>query len=196
MWDERYSGEDYVYGTEPNDFLASVTDGLPGGKALCLADGEGRNGVWLAGRGLDVTAVDSSSVGLAKAERLAAKRGVEINTVHADLADYEIGPAAWDVVVSIFCHLPPPLRRAVHAAVVAGLKPGGMFVLEAYTPAQLEYRTGGPSAVELMMTLDTLREELAGLEFIRGMELERVVREGEYHDGKGAVVQVLARKPR
>jgi 2-polyprenyl-3-methyl-5-hydroxy-6-metoxy-1,4-benzoquinol methylase len=196
MWDERYSGEDYAYGTEPNDFLVSVAGELPRGRALCLAEGEGRNAVWLARQGLDVTAVDSSPVGLDKATRLAEKRGVTIQTVHADLAEYEIGSAEWDVIVSIFCHLPPPLRRAVHAGVVAGLKPGGMFVLEAYTPAQLEFRTGGPHTVELMMTLDALREELIGLEFVHARELERVIREGKYHGGTGAVVQLLGTKPR
>jgi 2-polyprenyl-3-methyl-5-hydroxy-6-metoxy-1,4-benzoquinol methylase len=196
MWDERYSGAGYAYGTEPNDFLKSVTDKLPSGKALSIGEGEGRNAVWLAQQGFDVTAVDASSVGLQKARRLARERGVTIETVHADLADYSIEPVTWDVIVSIFCHLPPPLRRDVHARTVAGLKPGGAFVLEAYTPAQLALATGGPSTEELMMSLRLLSEELAGLKFIHAAELQRTVTEGNHHDGTAAVVQVLGIKPR
>lgn len=192
MWDERYSVEEHVYGTRPNDFLASVVDRLPMGRVLCLAEGEGRNAVFLAERGLDVTAVDSSTVGLAKARKLAGQRGVHIETIVADLAHYEIVPTSWDVIVAIFCHLPPPLRRAVHAQAAAGLCPGGAFVLEAYTPAQLRHGTGGPPVVELMMTLDALRDELTGLRFEHAVEIERDIQEGRFHTGVGAVVQVLA----
>jgi SAM-dependent methyltransferase len=194
MWDERYSDEEYAFGTEANDFLRSVLQQLPDGKALCLGDGEGRNGVWLAEEGLAVTAVDTSSVGLEKARALAHNRGVAIATVHADLADFVIERETWDLVVSIFCHLPPPLRKRVHRDVVAGLRPGGMFVLEAYTPAQIAYGTGGPPTAELTMNLETLRRELAGLKLLHAVELEREVHEGRYHNGHSAVVQVLALK--
>lgn len=194
MWDQRYAADEYVYGTRPNDFLASVVDRLPMGRVLCLAEGEGRNAVFLAEQGFEVTAVDSSAVGLAKACKLAGQRGVHIETVVADLTHYEIVPECWDVLVAIFCHLPPPLRRAVHAQAVAGLRPGGAFVLEAYTPAQLQHGTGGPPVVELMMTLDGLREELAGLHFEHALETERDIQEGRFHAGVGAVVQVLAYK--
>lgn len=192
MWDERYSVEEYVYGTRPNDFLASVVDRLPMGRVLCLAEGEGRNAVFLAERGFEVTAIDNSAVGLAKARKLAGQRGVHIETIVTDLAHYEIVPTSWDVIVAIFCHLPPPLRRAVHAQAVAGLRPGGAFVLEAYTPAQLRHGTGGPPVVELTMTLDGLRDELAGLRFEHAAEIERDIQEGRFHAGVGAVVQVLA----
>lgn len=195
MWDERYKGRDYAYGTVANDFLVSMADRLPGSRALCLGEGEGRNAVWLAQRGFDVTAVDSSRVGLDKALRLAVERGVKVTAVHADLADYTIEPGAWDCIVSIFCHLPPALRRRVHSNVVAGLKPGGMFLLEAYTPAQLSLGTGGPPVLEMMMDLVSLRDELTGLKFVHAAELERPVHEGACHNGPGAVVQVLAIKP-
>ena len=167
---------------------------LPPGDVLCLAEGEGRNAVHLAGLGHRVTAVDQSAIGLAKARKLAAARGVVIETVQADLEIYQIDPGAWAGIVATFAHLPPPLRRRVHRDVVRGLQPGGVFILEAYTPRQLALGTGGPQSLELLMTLDDLREELAGLEFEVAQELERDVTEGAYHHGRGAVVQVLGRR--
>lgn len=194
-WDERFSGESYAYGTEPNDFLVAVADRLPAGRVLCLAEGEGRNAVWLAQRGLVVTALDASAVGLRKAELLARERGVDIATIHADLADYRIAPGAWDGIVKIFGHLPPALRQRVHADCVAGLRPGGVMVLEAYTPEQLARGTGGPPRRDLMMDAITLREELRGLDFEILQETVRDVQEGRHHDGPGAVVQMVAVKP-
>jgi SAM-dependent methyltransferase len=193
-WDERYAGADYAYGTVPNDFLTSQAARLPRGRALCLGEGEGRNAVFLAAQGYEVVAVDASTTGMAKARRLAEERGVEIETRTADLAVFPILPGQWDLIVSIFCHLPPPLRRNVHRAVVAGLRPGGAFLLEAYTPRQLEFRTGGPPTQELMMNLAGLRDELRGLHFMHGVETEREVVEGRLHTGRGAVVQVLGLK--
>lgn len=195
MWDQRYSRQSYAYGTAPNDFLQDAFDRLPQGKVLCLAEGEGRNAVWLAQQGLEVTAVDASAVGLEKAQQLAATQNVHITTVHADLADYDLGIQQWDVIVSIFCHLPPELRRKVHQHCVKALRPGGAMVIEAYTPQQLEYKTGGPPNAEMMMDRNILREELAGLEFLDLQECVRDVQEGEFHNGEGAVVQALARKP-
>ena len=116
MWDERYSGDEYAYGTEPNDFLRTVAPRLPVGNTLCLGEGEGRNAVFLAGLGHEVTALDASAVGLEKTRRLAEARAVSVRTLHTDLAQYTIEPGAWDVIVSIFCHLPPDLRRRVVAA--------------------------------------------------------------------------------
>lgn len=195
MWDERYQGDDYVYGTTPNDFLRDQVDQLPMGRILCLAEGEGRNAVFLAERGFTVTAVDQSAVGLEKARRLAEQRGVCIDTAVADLAEFPLEPGAWDGIVSIFAHMPPAARRHLHGEVVTGLKPGGVFVLEAYRPKQLEYRTGGPPSVELMMDLKGLRAELAGLTFEFADETVREIHEGPLHHGPGAVVQVRARKP-
>jgi len=194
MWDERYSADEYIYGTEPNEFLAGVTSQIPKGKVLCLAEGEGRNAVYLAGLGYDVTAVDASAVGLKKAQRLARERGVEINTVVSDLAEFEIAPDSWDGIVSIFCHVPPAIREPLHRKVVAGLRSGGVLVLEAYRPKQIEYGTGGPPVPELTMTLEGLRKELQGLEFKHAEELDRDVTEGLYHTGIGAVVQLVAVK--
>jgi SAM-dependent methyltransferase len=195
MWDDRYGTDEYVFGTEPNEFLAEQAQGLAPGRVLCIAEGEGRNAVWLAEQGHAVTAVDGSAVGLAKARRLAASRGVRIETVHADLSEYAIEPGGFDLVVSIFGHLPPALRRDVHGRCAAGLRPGGRMILEAYTPRQLKHGTGGPPTTELMMTADALREDFAGLEFLVLEERERPVHEGRGHDGLAAVVQLVARKP-
>ena len=194
MWDQRYSSESYAYGTEPNDFLISMYDKLPSGRTLSLAEGEGRNATWLAKQGMEVTAVDASEVGLKKAHKLAKDSGVSITTLHADLMDFEIGSNRWDVIVSIFCHLPPDVRMVVHQKCVEGLRSGGMILLEAYTPKQLEYKTGGPSVSGMMMDSHTLKDELVGLELIYLKETVREIHEGEYHNGEGAVVQLLARK--
>lgn len=194
-WDERYGAEAFFYGIEPNDFLRERFAAIrAGGDVLCLAEGEGRNAVFLAGQGYRVVALDQSAVGLRKAERLAAERGVGITTVVANLDGHRIEPQRWDGIVSIWCHLPSRLRAAVHRQVVGGLKPGGIFLLEAYTPAQLQFGTGGPKEVDLLPTLSALREELAGLEFIHAVERERVIHEGQGHEGRSAVVQVVARR--
>ena len=194
MWNERYSSESYAYGTKANDFLVSMIDRLPTGKILCLAEGEGRNAVWLAEQGNDVTAVDASDVGLQKANRLADARGVKITTVHADLAHYDIGKQQWDAIISIFCHLPAVLRQDLHRRCIAGLRDDGMILLEAYTPLQLEYKTGGPPVAEMMMDAASVRSELDGLEFLHLQECVRDIHEGEFHNGTGAVVQLLARQ--
>jgi SAM-dependent methyltransferase len=194
VWDERYRTETYAYGTSPNEFLASVADRIPRGPVLCLAEGEGRNAVFLAARGHAVTAVDWSSVGLAKAERLAAERKVHLSTVCADLAEMEIMPESWSGIVAIFAHLPRIVRAPLHQRVRAGLCPGGVFIAESYTPKQVEYGTGGPKDPGLLPTLNDLRQELAGLEWEIAREVEREIHEGELHDGWSAVVQVLARK--
>lgn len=195
MWNQRYSAAEFAFGTEPNGFLTSVADRIPKGRVLCLAAGEGRNAVYLAQLGCEVTAVDSSEVGLDKAQRLASDRGVTLKTTLADLADYTITPHHWDAIVSIFAHVPPEIRKPLHRQVVDGLRSGGVFVLEAYTPQQLQYGTGGPPIEELTMSLETLKTELAGLAFQRGVETEREVVEGKYHSGQSALVQVLAAKP-
>lgn len=195
MWDQRYSSDGYAYGTKPNDFLMAMSDRLPAGKVLCLAEGEGRNAVWLAEQGYQVTAVDASEVGLQKARQLAEMRGVHITTLHAELEDFEVEPQYWDAIISIFCHLAPELRRKVHHRCVQGLRPDGLMLVEAYTPAQLEYKTGGPPSSVMMMDKTSISAELVGLEFIHLLECEREIHEGDFHHGMGAVIQVLARKP-
>lgn len=193
-WDARYSEPDYVYGTEPNTFLQSVIDYLPKGHVLSIAEGEGRNGVFLASLGFEVTGVDSSAAGLHKAQQLARQRSVQIETVVADLSAYVIAPQHWDVIVSIFAHVPRQLRRQLYADCVRGLKPGGVIVIEAYTPAQIELGTGGPKDPDMTPTLLDLEQELSGLEMIIARETVRDVIEGRYHTGRAAVVQLVARR--
>ncbi|MGD8280700.1 MAG: class I SAM-dependent methyltransferase [Gemmatimonadota bacterium] len=196
MWNERYAEPFAAYGTEPNDFLREVADRIPDGPVLCLAEGEGRNAVFLAEKGHEVTAVDQSEVGLANAAALATERGVEITTAVADLAHYDLGRERWTGIVSIWGHLPPGLRKRVHAACVQALRPGGALVLEAYAPRQLDRPgQGGPPSADLLMTPEGLRHELAGLGFERCAEVDRNVAEGRYHDGPSTTVQVLAFKP-
>lgn len=191
MWDERYSQPGFAYGTEPNEFLAAVAGRIPIGRVLSLGEGEGRNAAYLAGLGHRVVAVDQSPVGLAKAQRLAADRGLTIETVCDDLDGFLIEPGTWAGIVSIFCHLPRRVRGPVYAAAVRGLQPGGILVLEAYTPQQIGRGTGGPQDPDMLVSLAGLTEELAGLELVHARELDREVREGAYHTGVAAVVQVV-----
>ncbi len=197
MWDNRYSEVEYAYGIEPNDFLVEVAGRIPPGRVLCLAEGQGRNAVYLAGLGYSVTAVDQSSVGAERAQQLARKRGVQIETITADLAEFPITPGTWEGIVSIFGHLPPALRADVHRRVVAGLRPNGVFVLEAYSPDQLRFGTGGPGEAQqdLLVPLAAVQAELTGLRLERAAVLEREVREGSSHHGKASVVQILGFKP-
>ncbi|MBL8752820.1 MAG: class I SAM-dependent methyltransferase [Planctomycetes bacterium] len=194
MWDQRYGDAEFFYGTEPNEFLRGNASHLPRGSLLCIGDGEGRNGVWLAQQGHTVTSVDLSAVGLDKAQQLARQRGVHLTTQPADLATFDLGEERWHAVVSIFCHLPSALRRDVYRRIVRALRPGGVVLLESYTPAQLGRGTGGPPDVDMLVDLATLRADFAGLEVLVGRELEREVWEGKGHRGASSVVQFVARK--
>ena len=195
MWDERYSAEEYAYGTNPNNFLEANVSSIPKGKVLSLAEGEGRNAVFLASQGYSVTAVDSSLVGLNKGRKLAEENGVIVEFIHTDLAEYDLGENKWDGIVSIFCPLPSSIRKQLHKKVEAALKRNGVFLLEAYTPAQLKYGTGGGNSVDVMQSKESLSLELAGLKFKHLIELERDVVEGIYHTGMGSVVQAIAFHP-
>jgi 2-polyprenyl-3-methyl-5-hydroxy-6-metoxy-1,4-benzoquinol methylase len=195
-WDERYSVEGFVYGREPNDFLLEQESRIPrGGRVLCLAEGEGRNAVFLAGKGHSVLAVDQSSVGLNKLHRLAHEMGVRIETLCCDLAHFQIEAAGFDAIVSIWCHVPIELRRKLHADCVQGLKSGGVLILEAYHPKQLKYGTGGPPTAELMMTAQDLNREFLGLHPWISCERERAVYEGTHHVGLSFVTQWAGMKP-
>ncbi len=195
QWDARFRGDAYVYGTEPNDFLRENAERLPPrGRVLSLGEGEGRNAAFLASLGHEVTAVDASAVGLAKASRLAESRGLSVRAIVSDLADYTFEPSAWGGAILIFCHLPPELRKRVHRGVVSALAPGGVVLLLAYTPRQLEYGTGGPRVPELLYSAESLREDFAGLELLHLAERTREVREGPLHTGTGAVVELVARR--
>ncbi len=197
FWNERYGEADFAYGTAPNAWLAAQADRLPAsGRALVPGDGEGRNGVWLAEQGLDVLALDLSAVSLARARRLAAERGVDIETERADLTAWAWPEAAFDVVASVFLHLAPEVRPRLHGAMLGALRPGGLLVVEAFRPAQLVHRdvSGGPPQGALLYAADTLRADFAGAEVLHLEETETVLREGAYHDGRAAVVRGLFRR--
>ena len=194
FWNEKFANTEYAYGTEPNDFLVSAVTKLKRGATLSLAEGEGRNAVWLAQQGFTVSAIEQSEKGVGKTLRLALQRGVIVIAERGELETFHIQPNSWDLVVSIFAHTPQELRRKLHRQVVAGLKPGGVFVLEAYTPAQIANNTGGPKDASLMPTAELLRSELAGLVFDRIEEVEREVVEGSLHTGTAHVVQVVAHR--
>lgn len=198
MWNERYSEAEYIFGTEPNDFLKETFSTiLAGGQVLCLAEGEGRNAVFLAEQGYQVTAMDLSDVGLNKALKLANERGVEITMQVADLADYQFGVGKWDGIVSIWAHMPETVRQYVHAQIAPALKPNGVFILEAYTEQQLTMdAVGGPPATqkERFGSLQTLQKELVELEEMIGVEKQRLVAEGKRHQGLSAVVQFVGQK--
>ena len=191
MWDERYSTDVYIYGTQPNGFLSSKFHALPKGKILSLAEGEGRNAVFLAKQGYSVTAVDSSSIGLRKAQKLAEDNGVVIECVHADLTEFEFGENCWDGIISIFCPLPSELRADVYKKVESSLRPGGVFLTESYTPRQIEYGTGGGNCIDTMQSKESLARELKNLHFSHLVEVEREVIEGIYHTGMASVVQAI-----
>lgn len=194
MWDERYAEEEYAYGKQPNDFLVENFRVIPKGKVLSLAEGEGRNAVFLAQQGYDVTAVDGSSVGLEKAQKLAQEKGVKITTIQADLDSYEIETNMWDGIISIFCPLTESQRQRIHQQVVLGLKENGVYLIEAYTPEQVELGTGGGKSIETMTTKQSLEQDLSALKFLKLHQTIREIIEGKYHTGMGSVVQGIAVK--
>lgn len=195
-WDERYAEEGFAFGTEPNDFLREVSELLPVGRTLCIGDGEGRNGVFLAALGHTVTTIDLSPVGVVKARRLASERNVRIDARVADLTSFAFGTSEWDCIVSIFCHLPRELRHRVHSAIPQALATGGCFVFEAYRAANIGRAVGGPQNPEMTVELEDLLTDLGAgdLEILIGREIERHIVEGKYHNGMSATTQVLARR--
>lgn len=197
VWDARFaSTDDFIFGTEPNQFMVSQAHRFePGMKVLAVADGEGRNGVWLAQQGLDVTSVDGSRVALDKAARLADEKGVQLNIVCADLVTWDWGTEVYDAIVAIFIQFAGPrLRPKLFQRAARALKPGGHFLLQGYHPKQLEYKTGGPSAIENLYTEDQLRAELAHMDIIHLERYDAELNEGAGHRGMSALIDVVARK--
>src|SRR5512139_2130706 len=183
IWDERYAGEDYHFGTAPNAFLASQHTLLkPGMRCLAVADGEGRNGVWLAEQGLQVVSMDGSPVAVAKARKLAQERGVQVDCEVGDLLSWDCGERCFDVVVAIFIQfLSPEQRSTVFAHLKRALKPGGLFLLQGYTPRQLDFRTGGPSQAANLYTEPMLRSAFADMDILHFAEHISFISEGEGH---------------
>jgi cyclopropane fatty-acyl-phospholipid synthase-like methyltransferase len=197
-WNGRFSAPGYIFGTAPNAFLASKAHLLkPGQRALCVADGEGRNSVWLAEQGLEVTAFDFSPPGVDKARRLAAERGVRVRYEVASVYDWRWPEAAFDVVAAIFVQFADPAMRSfLFERMARALAPGGLLLLQGYTPKQLEYRTGGPPHVENLYTPELLRSAFASLAIEELREYEAELAEGTQHAGRSALISLVARKPR
>lgn len=195
-WNQRYAGEDYLFGREPNAYLRAQAARLPArGRALCVADGEGRNSVWLAQRGLQVQAFDISDVAVTKARRLAAETGVEVDFHVAGCDDWNWAAEAHDLVVGIFIQFADPAARdRQFAAMRRALKPGGLLVLQGYTPRQIELKTGGPGILSHLYTAPMLREAFAGLEIVELVEYEAALSEGARHQGLSALAGLVARK--
>lgn len=192
-WNDRYSDEEYVYGTEPNLFLAEYSDMLSS-PVLSVAEGEGRNAVFLASRGLMVHGVDGSDVGLAKAQALASKKGVTIQTEVADLLQFKPAENTYGSVISIFAHLPSTIRKRLHPMLENSLHKGGILLLEAYSEEQLGYETGGPSDLDMLMTQSKIRQEFPNCEPILLRKIERDICEGKFHTGVASVIQFIGRK--
>ncbi|MDR9435887.1 MAG: class I SAM-dependent methyltransferase [Thiohalophilus sp.] len=196
FWETRYAEAGFAYGTEPNAFLVSRQARFqPGQTVLLIGEGEGRNGVWLARQGLQVTAVDQSETGLAKAREMAREAGVSLQTICADLTQWQWPVDEYDFVVSIFVHFKPGDRRSIHRACLAALKPGGTILLEGFTPEQIDYPSGGPPFPEMLFSEAMLREDFAGAKIELLESLETRLAEGKYHQGSAAVLRLIATRP-
>lgn len=197
FWDERFSAPEYIFGREPNRFLVSQQALIRRGmRVLDVATGEGRNAVWLARQGCEVLGIDISPIAIAKARTLAAQQGVEVGFEVADVRQWRWPPETFDAVVTIFIQFAAPAERAaVFQGMTCALRPGGILILQGYTPKQVEYKTGGPPRIEHMYTEALLREFFAGLQIVHLREHEDVLCEGTKHVGRSALIDLVARKP-
>jgi SAM-dependent methyltransferase len=196
-WNLRFQAPGFLFGTQPNTWLRDhASHWQTGQRVLCVADGEGRNSVWLAQQGLQVDAFDISGVGVAKARVLAREAGVAVNFHVSDCDAYPWPEAAYDGVAAIFVQFADPaLRARLFANIVRCLRPGGSLVLQGYTPRQLEYKTGGPSIASHLYTGTMLREAFGSLEILELQEYEAELSEGTGHSGRSALAGLIARRP-
>lgn len=197
MWEQRYSTPDYLFGTEPAEFVRREATRLaPASEILCLADGEGRNSVHLATLGHRCTATEFAPPAIAKGRALAGECGVEVAFVQADIRDWQWQPNSFDAVMAVFIQFADPvLRDDIFAGSIRTLRPGGLIFLHGYTPAQLELGTGGPPQVENLYTPDLLTRAFAGMELLRLNAYEGTLDEGRGHRGRSALIDLIARKP-
>ncbi|MEI6161117.1 MAG: class I SAM-dependent methyltransferase [Roseococcus sp.] len=194
-WDERYTGGEFQFGTAPNEYLrAQAWRFRPGMSTLALGDGEGRNGVWLAKLGLAVTSLDWSSVAVAKAQAFADARGVPLDARQADVTQWDWPEAQYDLIAWIYLHLPPEDRAIATAGCLRALKPGGLLVLECFSPAQEGRRSGGPKIPALLWTRAIIEREFAALEVLELTEGAVRLDEGPRHQGLAEVVRCVLRK--
>jgi SAM-dependent methyltransferase len=195
-WQERFAAPGYLFGTAPNEFLRSQAHRLRKGQvALAIADGEGRNGVFLAEQGLDVLSIDFSPLAQAKVRKLAAERGVTLRVEQADVTNWTWPAETFDVVAAIFIQFAtPPERAAIFAGIKRALKSGGLLLLEGYLPKQLEYKTGGPSDLARLYTRELLQEAFSDFSSLDIREHESIIHEGSGHGGMSALIDVVGRK--
>ena len=196
-WDARFSSDEYIFGTEPNVWLAQHADLFkPGMRVLAVADGEGRNSVWMAKLGLQVDAFDISPVGIEKAKKLAQQQGVDVNFSIHGIEDYPWTTGDYDAVVAIFIQFADPdTRAALFKRMKSALKPDGVLLLQGYTPKQLEYKTGGPPNLSHLYTEDLLQEAFGDLDISELRAYEDVLTEGTQHHGQSALIGLVARRP-
>jgi SAM-dependent methyltransferase len=196
FWDQQFAADGFKYGTQPNAFLVSQANRLAAGSHILVpGDGEGRNSVWLAGQGHRVVAMDASRVGLEKAQKLAQERGMRIETILADLTNWEPEPSTFDALVLTFVHLPAEWRANAHQCLARALRPGGWLILEAFHPRQLGNTSGGPKQVDMLYSLDDLRLDFAGLlTETEGQECEVILDEGPGHQGLAQVTRYVGKR--
>lgn len=196
MWDERYAGDDYIFGTEPADFVLRSAPLLPpGARILSLAEGEGRNAVWLAGQGFRVTGLDQSQVGLAKAARLAQARGVTVDLRQGDVMAWDGSDGPWDAVLCVFLHFFSAERPRIAAALARGLRSGGLFLFHGYGPGQIALGTGGPKDPDMLATAEGLASHFPGWDRLVARDHEAMLAEGSRHVGRSALVDLVLRRP-
>ena len=194
-WDERYSANEFVYGKEPNLFLKQNADVIPKGKVLCVADGEGRNGVFLAQLGYDVTSIDFSQQAIEKTKIFAKENNVSVNTICADLLDFDFGKNKYDCIVSIYSHFNINDTTLLHKKYFNALKQNGVFFMEAFAKEQLLLETGGPKDINLLYNVEDIKKSFPHGRFEMLKKDIIYLHEGELHDGKAVVVRAIFRKP-
>jgi len=196
VWDERYGTAEPLFGWKPNVYLEEHVKRLQrGAKILLPGDGYGRNGIWLAKQGFQVHTVDLSPVGVERARQSAQAEGLHMIIEQADLSTWRWPVNEFDAIAEIFLHLPSAVRRVVHASIFRALKPGGIAIIQSFTPGQLQFSSGGPKDVDMLCTAELLREEFAGAEILELEEKTVHLEEGHKHSGLGAVVQAVFRIP-
>lgn len=194
IWNERYNVDNYIFGTEPNDFIKSVFLSYKTGRVLSLGEGEGRNSLFLAKMGFEVTSIDGSIVAKSKAEQLYKNENVHVDYICKEIEPGDVRAKEYDYIVSVFCHLPSELRKKIHSELNKNFKTGSYFVFEGYSKEQFDYDTGGPKNLDMLIDLDEIMGELTDFEFIVAQKIKRFVHEGQGHTGLSSVVQLLARK--
>jgi SAM-dependent methyltransferase len=199
FWNERFDKQEFIFGKEPNEYLVEQTKRYlkSGNRVLCIADGEGRNGVWLAKQGMQVVGFDASDIALAKANQFAQDNQVDVEYTFSDTDSYAWPKDAYDAVVGIFIQFADPaMRERIFQKTYETLKPGGIFILQGYTPKQLEYKTGGPSLIEHLYTEELIRDLAKNFSILELRSYEKVLSEGARHEGMSALLGLVAQKPK